>query len=124
MKEVVLVDTGIIVEYLRTGKGVLPTAYENYEMVISAATFAELLASKTFEDEALRKEVLEFCEKYFSVKDISDKTAMKTAEVLRTSDVTLATAFLAATAMEHNIKVLTDDEKKFSSVSGLTFLNM
>ncbi|MFS8130937.1 MAG: type II toxin-antitoxin system VapC family toxin [Candidatus Dojkabacteria bacterium] len=124
MKEVVLVDTGIIVEYLRTGKGVLPSAYESYEMVISAATFTELLASKTFEDEALKKEVLEFCDKYFSVKDVTSDTAMKAAEVLRTSDVTLATAFLAATALENGIKVLTDDEKKFSSVQGLSFLSM
>lgn len=124
MKEVVLVDTGIIVEYLRTGKGVLPAAYENYEMVISAATFTELLASKTFEDEALKKEVLEFCEKYFSVKEITSETALKTAEVLRGSDVTLATAFVAATALEHGVKILSDDQKKFNSVQGVTFLNM
>jgi len=124
MKEVVLVDTGIIVEYLRTGKGVLPSAYENYEMVISSATYTELLASKTFEDEALKKEVLEFCEKYFSVKDITSETAMKAAEVLRGSDVTLATAYVAATSLEHGIKVLSDDQKKFATVQGLTFLNM
>ncbi|MEP7103896.1 MAG: PIN domain-containing protein [Candidatus Dojkabacteria bacterium] len=124
MKEVVLVDTGIIVEYLRTGKGVLPSAYESYEMVISASTYTELLASKTFEDEALKKEVLEFCEKYFSIKDVTAEIAMKAAEVLRNAEVTLATAYIAATALEHNIKVLTDDQKKFSEVSGLIFMNM
>lgn len=124
MKEVVLVDTGIIVEYLKTGKGVLPSAYENYEMVISSATYTELLASKTFEDEALMKEVLEFCEKYFSVKEIKDTTALKAAEVLRNSTVTLATAYVAAAALENNIKVLTDNQQKFAGISGLTFLNM
>ena len=124
MKEVVLVDTGIIVEYLKTGKGVLPSAYENYEMVISAATFTELLASKTFDDEALKKEVLEFCEKYFSVKEVGTETALKAAEVLRNSDVTLATAYIAATALERNIKILTDDQKKFNGVAEVSFLKM
>jgi hypothetical protein len=38
MKNTIVVDTGIIVEYLKTGKGLLPSVYETYDMIISSAT--------------------------------------------------------------------------------------
>ena len=124
MKETILVDTGVIVEYLKTGKGVLPTAYEQYEMVISAVTYTELLASKTFEDSALKDEVLEFCEKYFTIIEINEEIALKAADVIRTSEMTLANAYIAATALVKGIKILSDEEKKLDKVEGVEFLSI
>src|SRR5258708_13877481 len=97
MKTTILVDTGIIVQYLKTGKGILPTAYEKYKMVISAATYAELLASKTFQDENLEKEVLDFVDKYFTIRDVSKKIAHEAARIMRVNEISFAAACVAAT---------------------------
>jgi predicted nucleic acid-binding protein len=124
MKEKILVDTDIIVQYLKTGKGVLPTAYEKYEMVISAVSYTELLASKTFEDESLRKEVLEFCEKYFTIKEINSAIALRAAQVLRESEVNLATSFIAATALEEGMKLLSEENKNFKNIKGIEMMQI
>jgi predicted nucleic acid-binding protein len=124
MKEVIIVDTGIIVQYLKTGKGVLPEAYEKYEMNISAATYAELLASQTFQDENLEKEVLEFCEKYFSIKDVTAEIALKAADIVRKNGANLAVSLIAATAIVNKVKLLTDDAKTFSGIEGLELMSM
>lgn len=124
MKEVILVDTGIIVQYLKTGKGVLPVAYEKYEMNISAATYTELLASKTFQDGNLEKEVLEFCEKYFSIKEVNEEISLKAADIIRKYQVNLAVAMIAATALVNGVKILSDDEKTFKDIEGIEMLSM
>lgn len=123
MKEVIIVDTGIIVEYLKTGKGVLPAAYEKYEMHISAASFSELLASKTFEDENLEKEVLEFCHKYFQISDITEDIARKAAQLVRNYKINLATAYIAATSLVMKVKLLTDD-KKMGDIDDVEILSL
>src|SRR5688500_667370 len=98
MKDSILVDLGIIVEYLKTGKGVLPVAYEKYSMKITSVTYAELLASETFKDVNLEKEVKDFVKKYFEVMDVTEAAGMESAKVLRNNDVTLATAVNAGVA--------------------------
>lgn len=124
MKSTVVVDTGIIIEYLKTGKGALPSVYEKYNMVISASVYTEILASKTFEDESLKKEVLNFVDKYFKVREISPKVALKAAELLRSYPLTLASAYTAATALEGSYPLLTDDEKTFKEVKGLELMKI
>ena len=124
MKTVILVDTDIIIQYLKTGKGVLPSAYEKYTMAISAATYAELLSSKTFNDTNLEKEVLEFVDKYFTIREVSKKTAHEAAKLVREHELNLATAFIAATALIENVQILTEDKKTFGKIPGVKFIDL
>ncbi len=124
MKSTVVVDTGIIIEYLKSGKGALPSVYEKYNMIISVGTFTEILASKTFEDEGLKKEVIQFIDKYFKVRDFSPKMALKAAELIRTRNMTLSTSFTAATALDGSYPVLTDDDKTFGGIEGLELMRL
>ncbi len=124
MKSTIIVDINVIVEYLKTGKGILPTAYEKFKMKISSVTYAELLASSTFADSSLEKEVVDFLKKYFEVADFDEKTAVETAKVLRDSELTLAQAVVAATAKAHGVQLLTDDKKSFEKVESLQFVEI
>lgn len=121
MKTTIIVDTDVITEYLKTGKGVLPVAYEKFSMVISVVTLAELMASKTFSDSSLASEVKEFVDKYFVVKEIDRKIAEKAAEIIRENEVTMAAALVAATAIVFSHKVLTNNQDEYSEIAGIEF---
>lgn len=124
MKETIIVDTTVIVQYLKTGKGVLPIAYEKYNMVISSATYTELLASRTFEDANLEKEVKDFVDKYFTVIDINKEIADEAAKVIRSTEVSLAVSYVSAAALNKGYSVLTEDKRSFSGVKGLNFVEL
>jgi predicted nucleic acid-binding protein len=123
MKDLILVDTDVIVQYLKSGKGVLPNVYEKYEMCISAATFAELLSSKTFEDSNLQKEVVEFVDKYFTIKEVTREIADEAARIIRLKEVSLATALIAATAVRNSVKLLSEDKKEYQGIDGLELMD-
>lgn len=126
MKKTVLVDIGIIVEYLKTGKGALPAAYEAHTLKIAASTYAEILASQTFVDQALESEVVEFLGKYFDVAPLDQNVASATAKVIRNGgeNMTFATALVAGTAIANSIEVLTDRAGDFEGVEGVTCMSM
>ncbi len=123
MKQTVIVDTDIITEYLKTGKGVLPTIYEKFNMIIATTTLSELLASKTFTDETLKQEVIEFLDKYFNVQSADKATAVEAARLIREYELTLGTAYIAATAIKTKAKLLTSDRKAFERINGIEFLD-
>jgi len=110
MKEKILVDTSIIIEYLKTGKGSLPKAYEKYEMYISSTVYIEILASSTFMDKELKKEVEEFITKYFIIDMPDIEIIKKTAEIIRNYGTTLAVGITAATCIVREYKLLTESE--------------
>jgi len=124
MKTSILVDTDIIIQYLKTGKGVLPTAYEKYTMFISAATYTELLSSKTFNDNNLEKEVLEFVDKYFNVKEISKDIAHHAAKLVREHELNLTVSYIASTALTQEMELLTEDLKTFNKIPGIKFIQL
>jgi len=120
MKEKVLVDTSIIVEYLKTGKGALPKAHEKYEMYISSSIYIELLASSTFLDKELKKEVEEFIGKYFIIDIPDTEVIQKSAEIIRIYGTTLAVSITAATCIVRGYKLLTESED-FEPINGIEF---
>lgn len=124
MKDTIVVDIGIIVQYLKSGQGLLPMAYEKYKMIISCSTFTELLASKTFNDADLEKEVLDFVDKYFSVENIDKKVATEATKLIRNNGLTLGSAFVAALALSQSLPLLTDNKDLFKSVEGLELLDL
>lgn len=121
MKNTILVDISVIVEYLKTGKGVLPAAYEKFTMAIVATTYTELLASVTFKDANLEKEVQEFIKKYFTVLELDEAIGIKASEILRNNDLTLAAAAVVASALHKNVPLLTNEKKAYEKIEGLTF---
>ena len=123
MKDKILVDSDVIVQYLKTGKGLLPSVYDKYEMVISASTLAELLASRTFEDSSLEKEVVEFIDKYFVVREVSRDIAMKAAEIIRNNGTNLATAFVAGTSVCLSLPILSEN-KDYRNIEGVKILEV
>ncbi len=124
MKENITVDSDVIFKYLKTGEGSLPVAHEQYTLLISTTTYTELLASKTFEDKELESEVLEFIEKYFTVYECNSIVALETAKILRNSELTLAAASVAATALVSETKLLTDNKKEFEKIEGIEFVEI
>lgn len=124
MKNAILVDLDIITEYLRTGKGILPVAYDKYDMKITTVTYTELLASKTFEDQNLEKEVQDFVKKYFTVINIDENTSIRAASLLRQYDIPLAQAIIAATSIEHSLDMLTGNKKEYEKIAGVTLLEL
>jgi predicted nucleic acid-binding protein len=121
MKKQILVDTSVIVQYLKSGKGKLPEVYEKYEMLVSTVTLTELLASKTFSDTNLLNEVLEFVDKYFTVKEANREIASRAAEIIRDYEASLATAYISATAIENELPLLTENEKEYSNIKNIEF---
>ncbi|MCS7316962.1 MAG: PIN domain-containing protein [Candidatus Dojkabacteria bacterium] len=124
MKKTILVDSSVIIDYLKTGKGLLPIAYENYNLAITASIVTEIFASKTLEDNSLSSEVREFIEKYFIVLDIDQEIAEKAGEILRRSNVTMAVALLAATAIIKKYDILTSNQRDFDGIQGVSFVNI
>ncbi|GAB4283758.1 MAG: hypothetical protein Kow0081_0470 [Candidatus Dojkabacteria bacterium] len=124
MKKAILVDIGVITEYLKNGKGDLPKAYEKFTMQITSTTYTELLASTTFLDENLEKEVIEFIKKYFEVINVDEKVALEASRIIRESDVNFATALVAATAVTNSLDLLTDDKKVFEKINGINFVEL
>jgi len=124
MKKDILVDIDVIIEYLKTGEGSLPEAYENYKMKIISTTYTELLASKTFEDAALKKEVQDFLKKYFNVLDVTESIADTAADVLREKKLSLATSLVAAASISSKMPLLTNDEKSYKGIDGVEILSV
>ncbi|MCA9381495.1 hypothetical protein KC678_04475 [Candidatus Dojkabacteria bacterium] len=124
MKKTILVDIGIIVEYLKTGKGLLPKAYEAYKMQIISSTYVELLSSQTFQNPELEKEVLDFLHKYFEVIPVDEKIAQSAAKVIRENEKTLAVSLLAGAAVANSLELLTDDKKEFEGIEGVTLVQL
>lgn len=122
MKESIIVDTSVLVEYLKTGKGKLPDVHEKFELIVSSVTVTEILASKTFMDNSLEEEVNSFVSKYFKVMDVSESIAKLAAKIIRDHGLNFVSSVIAATAMEGNHKLLTSKKGDYSKVDNIQFL--
>lgn len=121
MKNTVLVDIDVIIEYLKSGQGLLPKAHEQFDLTITPVTYAELLASKTFEDAKLETEVDEFINKYFKVTDITAAAGVEAAKIIRAMGTNLATALVAGVAKSSAMPLLTNAKDAFDDIEGVTF---
>lgn len=124
MKDKVLVNLDVVTEYLKTGKGLLPGAYEKFSLEMLSVTYTTLLASETFKDSSLESEVTDFAKKYFTVSIVDEKTALKAAELIRNNGLNLADSFLAAYCVVNNVALLTNDSKSFKGITGLVLASV
>lgn len=123
MKQSILVSSDVIIEYLKTGKGKLPSAYDKCEMFITSTTYVEILASKTFTDENLEKEVLEFLKKYFSLVEVNKEVSIEASKILRTNELTLSGSIFCAVAKLKGYPILTSNFNDFTKVEGIEEFN-
>ncbi len=119
-----LVDTTIIVEYLKTGKGVLGSVMDTYTLFIPMVVYTELLAIKRAENDNVSRQIRDFISDNFELIQINSTIAATAGKVLRDYEVTLAHSLIAATALEEDIPLLTYDMHIFDRVANLKLVDI
>lgn len=124
----VLVDTSVIIDFLRRGDKTKSAFYQvfssgEYQPVIALVTISELWAGKSMENKKtarLVEKIVDGCEILFPDLNI----AQKTGEILRQTnyEVAFQDAQIAALARENKLLLLTLNKKDFRKIEGVRFL--
>ena len=119
----VVVDTSVIIDHLRIGKGLweelvkLVEARE-LELYCSPIVITELWAGESINKDSMRQKI----EKLIALLkriEISDSLAMRAGELMRVYGLSGFDALIAASALEINASVATANFKHFKKVVGL-----
>jgi len=106
----ILVDTDVFVDHLRGANELRPGRHRvNY----STVTRAELLAGTTATD--LVSQLLE----PFREHAVDRSIAERAGRITREAGIRLSDALIAATALEHSLRVVTRNRRDFERVRGL-----
>lgn len=106
-----LVDTDVLIDHLRTGRGlVVPPALTAY----SSLTRAELHAGRSV-DEAVVDDLLSI----FTELPVDRVVAEEGGRIRRRHDIGLADAIIAATAILTKRTLVTRNERDFRAIPGL-----
>ncbi len=119
-----LIDSTVIVEYLKNGSGILTKIMDSYKLDISLVTYTELLGSKRSANVNVNRQIRDFISEHFELKPINTEIAARAGDLLRDLDVTLAHAYIAATAIEYDLPLLTYDIKTFDQVPELKLVDV
>jgi|GEM_PF-6604244 len=120
-----LIDTNVIIKYLKSADGILADVMGSYTLCICAITVAELLASKRAGSETARAQILDFITQNFTVIALDLKIAEKAGELVRELDsITLAHASIAATAMVLDLPLVTYELKTFDNIPDLKIVEL
>lgn len=119
-----VVDTSIFIDYLRAkdkDNTVLQKLNDNEELFISTITLFELYVGATTPQkwQDIKSLTEDIPVLHFS-KSISEKAALVYQQLKQMNKIIdLRDIFIAATALEHKLPVLTRNKKHFSRVEGL-----
>ncbi len=121
-----VVDTSVFIQFLRSAdkqKTVRFKVWDTSQVYVSSVTYFELLAGAT--DKQKLKDV-ERLVKYGVLLPFNDDVARKAAEIylqLRATNtlIEFRDIFIAATAIVHDLKIVTLNKKHFGRVKGLKF---
>jgi tRNA(fMet)-specific endonuclease VapC len=105
----ILTDTDVIIDHLR-GRRPLPAVAVAY----SAVTRAELFAGKRGEEDRIRSVLSPFQELV-----VDREVAEVAGRVRRETDLSLPDGLIAATAIVHNVTLMTRNLRHFQRVDGL-----
>ncbi len=110
-----LLDTNIVILHLNKIEQI-PEQYAPYG--ISAITLTELLqfSGLSSKDLAIIRDLIE---QYFFVFPVTDTIATLAGELGRTQKTEIIDRIIAATALEHNIALVTKNTKDFKGIKGL-----
>jgi predicted nucleic acid-binding protein len=119
-----LVDANIVTEYLKSNEGILAALLNKYDLYLSVVSYTELLASHRAADPGVFKQISDFVEGNFTLLPITEKIATSAPALLRSLDIALADAYLAATALTHDLPLLTLEMKVFDQVPNLKLVDI
>lgn len=120
----VLIDTSLIIEYLRVNKPektLFDRLFQDFSLAkyTSLIVFTEIFAGKS----AVKTQTkIEAIFQYLTILCPTLETGRKAAEIIRETGIGLPDAYIAATAMEINAKIATLNVKDFSKVKELKLL--
>lgn len=124
--EVILLDTGVLIDHIRSTKKDATLFYrlnEHYLLAISSITGFELLIGKTdknkkFTDAMLSNlPILDFDQTCMNQAVMVYQTLKKNSKLIQPLDI-----FIAATALANNLPVATLNTNHFSRIPGLTLV--
>ena len=118
------VDTGVFINYLRTkdkSTTILQKLSDEAELYISSITLYELYMGATSPQKWLDVKILtDDIPELVSSKNIAEKAAIIYQELKKENKIIeFKDIFIAATALIHDLPVLTTDIKHFTRVNGL-----
>ena len=116
-----LSDTNIIIY---VSKGILNLddfLTENDELFISSISYMEAYGFP-FQDKQEEKEIVKFCT-MFNRFSITEEVEKRTILIRKSHKIKLPDAIIAATAIVHNLILVTRNDSDFKNISGLKVLN-
>ena len=119
-------DTNIVIYFLQkqfpnSAEQFVDSTLEHSSPAISAVTEIELLCWKTDNEKDL--EVLHRFVEEVIVFEIERSIRLKTADIRKTHRIKLPDAIIAATALIHNLSLITRNIKDFKRIDGLKVIN-
>lgn len=107
----ILLDTDVLIDHLR---GYRPLHLSDPKLKISVVTRCELFAGRNVNEPALRQALS-------VLKEVSvDRSIAEAAgRIRRTTDLPVPDALIAATALAHDMAVMTRNRRHFTRVAGL-----
>ena len=116
-----LIDTNIVI-YLTQGKlNTAAFAEKGSILYISSITYIEALGYP-FQNQSDENEINELCEK-FEHLFITEKVEKQTIFIRKMNKIKLPDAIIAATAMVHNLTLVTRNCDDFKNIQGLKMIN-
>ncbi len=106
----ILLDTDVLIDHIR-GRRHLDTS----DIAISVITRTELFAGNEREETAVDT-LLEDCEEV----GVDPRIARRAGRIKRNTGLQIADALIAATAVEHQLPLMTRNRRHFERVPGLT----
>jgi len=123
----ILLDTSIIVDYLRRKDKDQTTLYKltldeaKNELYISIITHAECYAGKSVWESEDVKRALEIILSGFKILSLEEKISEKTGEIKAKYGTNIPDAAIAATAIAHKLIFATLNVKDFEDIEGIKF---
>lgn len=118
----VVVDTAVIIDYLRTNSETclfLQLVKQEYQLAASIITPAELFSGKTAQSSGKQRQLIEQVIGGLQLISPTLNTARLAGELRFTYQLSLADAFIAALALEISAPLATLDQKAFGKIKNL-----
>jgi len=116
-----LIDTNIII-YSLQGKLDLSDLFKTEDdLYISSITYIEALGYH-FQNQSDENEMVEICD-MFERLFLTEKVEKQTILIRKTNKIKLPDAIIAATAMVHNLTLVTCNSDDFKNIQGLKMIN-